>query len=125
MLIHLHGKKVAHLSGSGKDVVQKGDTANHIFQRVTVFKIAYNQTHPSLILTEELDTGVLDSIVINDQCSALDRRYHSQGKAEEILHSTLTYLLQQHIIFVTVNITLLVIRFKYYLEIGDDDSALQ
>ena len=94
MLIHLYGEEVAHLSGGGKDVVQKGDTTNHIFQRVTVLKIAYDQTHPSLIFTEKLDTGVLDSIVIDDQCSALNRRDHSQGKAEKVLHSALTYLLQ-------------------------------
>ena len=90
--------------------------ANHIFERIAIFVIAHNETHSSHIFAQQLDTAMLDLIVINYKCSALYSLYHSQRHPEVVLHSTFTYRLQN---LVAIYVLLLLVRLEYNFEVAE------
>lgn len=67
---------------------------------------------------------MLDSIVINNECAALNRWYHTERNSEKVLHPTLSNLFQDCcLIIVAIYIWLLRIWLEYYFEVGYDYSA--
>ena len=72
MVIHLHSKEVAHLSIGWNNVLQEGNMADHVSQRTAFVKVAHYDTHATLILGHQLDTAVLNPVVIYHKSSYVD-----------------------------------------------------
>ena len=50
MVIHLHGKEVAHLPFGWYNVLQEGYMADHVSQCTTIVKVSHYDTHATLVL---------------------------------------------------------------------------
>ena len=122
MVIHLHGKKVTHLSVSGHYILEKGDMADHILQSAALIKVVHDDAHATLIFGDQLNTAVLDPVVIDNERSHINGKKHSQSEPEKVLHSASAHVLHHD---VALHIWLLFIRLEDDFEIRDDHAALE
>ena len=65
MVEHLHCKEVTHLFVSREDIFQESYVTYHLFQCAAIFISAHDNRHASLVLADQLNTAVLDLVIID------------------------------------------------------------